>query len=98
MALGLGAGLSGSGVIQFVDGATGQPQVTGRYLSQSQGRDAVSAREGVIYLARDPRGPSLEETEPGGLFGSGGMARLPGAAARRDAGGIHARGRAALHP
>ena len=64
MALGLGPGLSGSGVIQFVDGTTGQRQVTGRYLSQSQGRDAVTAREGVIYLARDPRGPSLEETHP----------------------------------
>ncbi len=64
MALGLGAEESGSGVIQFVDGATGQPQVTGRYLSQSQGRDAVTAGDGVIYLARDPRGPSLEETLP----------------------------------
>jgi len=64
MALGLGAAESGSGVIQFVDGATGQQQVTGRYLSQSQGRDAVTAGEGVIYLARDPRGPSLEETLP----------------------------------
>jgi len=64
MALGLGAAESGSGVIQFVDGTTGLPQVTGRYMSQSQGRDAVTAREGVIYLARDPRGPSLEETLP----------------------------------
>jgi pyruvate,orthophosphate dikinase len=65
MALGIGAEGSGSGVIQFVDGATGQPQVTGRYLPQSQGRDAVTAREGVIYLARDERGPSLEDTRPG---------------------------------
>jgi pyruvate, orthophosphate dikinase len=64
MALGLGARESGSGVIQFVDGTTGQPQVTGRYLSQSQGRDAVSAREGFMYLARDGRGPSLEEQMP----------------------------------
>jgi pyruvate, orthophosphate dikinase len=64
MALGLGAPESGSGVIQFVDGATGMPQVTGRYLSQSQGRDAVTAGEGVLYLARDPRGASLEETLP----------------------------------
>jgi pyruvate,orthophosphate dikinase len=64
MALGLGAPESGSGVIQFVDGATGMPQVTGRYLSQSQGRDAVTAGEGVLYLARDPRGPSVEDTLP----------------------------------
>jgi pyruvate, orthophosphate dikinase len=39
-------------------------QVTGRYLSQSQGRDAVTAGEGVLYLASDPRGPSLEDTLP----------------------------------
>ncbi len=64
MALGLGAPESGSGVIQFVDGATGMPQVTGRYLSQSQGRDAVTAGEGVLYLARDPRGPSVEDRLP----------------------------------
>jgi pyruvate,orthophosphate dikinase len=64
MALGIGVPESGSGVIQFVDGATGVPQVTGRYLSQSQGRDAVTARDGVLYLARDPRGASLEDTLP----------------------------------
>jgi pyruvate,orthophosphate dikinase len=64
MALGIGVPESGSGVIQFVDGATGVPQVTGRYLSQSQGRDAVTAGEGVLYLARDPRGASLEDRLP----------------------------------
>jgi len=65
MALGMGQGVSGSGVIQFVDAVTGLPQVTGRYLSQSLGRDALArAAEGTIYLARDPRGPSLEELAP----------------------------------
>ncbi|WP_076527739.1 putative PEP-binding protein [Gemmobacter megaterium] len=65
MALGMGHGVSGSGVIQFVDPTTGLPQVTGRYLSQSLGRDALArAAEGTIYLARDPRGPSLEELAP----------------------------------
>lgn len=64
MALGLGPGLSGSGVIQFVDGNSGQPQVTGRYLAQAQGRDALGGDEGTIYLMQDPRGPSLEETAP----------------------------------
>ena len=65
MALGMGKGVSGSGVIQFVDPATGLPQVTGRYLSQSLGRDALArAAEGTIYLARDPRGPSLEDLAP----------------------------------
>lgn len=65
MALGLGNGESGSGVIQFVDSATGAPRVTGRYLSQSQGREALTHREGALYLTRDPRGPSLEELCPG---------------------------------
>ncbi|MFE3837759.1 putative PEP-binding protein [Pseudogemmobacter sonorensis] len=63
MAQGLGQGVSGSGVIQFVDSVTGARRVTGRYLGQSQGRDALAARES-IYLTRDPRGPSLEELAP----------------------------------
>ena len=64
MARGLGLGESGSGVIQFVDAATGAPRVTGRYLSQSQGREALTRREGALYLTRDPRGLSLEELCP----------------------------------
>ena len=50
--------------MQLVDPTTGQPQITGRYLSQSQGRDAVTGEAGAIYLTRDPRGPSLEELCP----------------------------------
>ncbi|GGE47771.1 putative PEP-binding protein [Actibacterium pelagium] len=61
MAFGIGAEESGSGVIQFVDPTTGLPQITGRYMSQSQGRDALAGDGGVLYLTRDPRGPSLEE-------------------------------------
>ncbi|MEZ5912599.1 MAG: pyruvate, phosphate dikinase [Paracoccaceae bacterium] len=64
MALGIGPGESGSGVAQFVDPVTGQPQITGRYLGQSQGRDALSKGKGTLYLTRDPRGPSLEEACP----------------------------------
>ncbi|PSK87151.1 pyruvate,orthophosphate dikinase [Limimaricola soesokkakensis] len=64
MALGVGQGECGSGVIQFVDSLTGLPQVTGRYLSQSQGRDALKAGAGAIYLTRDDRGPSFEELCP----------------------------------
>ena len=64
LALGLGHGISGSGVIQFIDAATGLPQVTGRYRSQSQGREALS-EDGAIYLTRDPRGPALEDLAPG---------------------------------
>jgi len=64
MAFGLGQGESGSGVIRFVDITTGQPQITGRYQSQSQGRDALTGGEGVLYLCKDPRGTSMEERCP----------------------------------
>jgi pyruvate, orthophosphate dikinase len=64
MAQGIGQGISGSGVIQFVDPVTGAPQVTGRYLGQSQGRDALKTTE-ALYLTKDPRGPSLEDAAPG---------------------------------
>ena len=63
MALGLGQGISGSGVIQLVNSQTGAAQITGRYMSQSQGRDALQGAD-AIYLSRDPRGPSLEEAAP----------------------------------
>ena len=63
MAQGIGQGLSGSGVIQFVDGVTGQRRITGRYLGQSQGRAALAARE-ALFLTKDPRGPSLEDVAP----------------------------------
>ena len=65
MALGLGHGECGSGVLQLVDPATGLRQITGRYLSQSQGREALEPDHASLYLTRDPRGPSLEEQEPG---------------------------------
>ncbi len=63
MAQGIGQGISGSGVIQFVDPVTGVSQVTGRYLGQSQGRDALKKTD-AMYLTRDPRGPSLEDLAP----------------------------------
>ncbi|MGR3323260.1 MAG: putative PEP-binding protein [Pseudooceanicola sp.] len=64
MALGLGKGECGSGVIQLVSSQTGRPKITGRYRSQSQGREALSGGGGSVYLAKDPRGPSLEELAP----------------------------------
>uniref|UniRef100_UPI0040473CC6 putative PEP-binding protein n=3 Tax=Yoonia sp. TaxID=2212373 RepID=UPI0040473CC6 len=64
MALGVGEVISGSGVIQYVDSATGMPQITGRYLGQSQGRDALGDVKGAIYLTKDDRGPSLEDRSP----------------------------------
>lgn len=64
MALGVGPDESGSGVMQFVHSVTGRAQITGRYLSQSQGRDALLDQSAAIFLTRDPRGPSLEELAP----------------------------------
>ncbi len=64
MVLGFGQGVSGSGVLQLVNSTTGLPQVTGRYLSQSQGRAALEAGEAAIYLVKDKRGPSLEDLAP----------------------------------
>ncbi len=66
MAPGLGPPESGSGVIQFVSSNTGCPQITGRYLSQSQGRDALED-EGAYYLTIDQRGRALEEVYPEGF-------------------------------
>ena len=64
MALGLGPGVSGSGVIQFVDGVTGTAQITGRYMAQSLGRDALAPGAEAIYLTRDPRGDALQDLAP----------------------------------
>ena len=61
---GLGQGECGSGVLQLVDTTTGLPQVTGRYLSQSQGREALGAGSKALFLQKDPRGPSLEDVAP----------------------------------
>ncbi|WP_425442162.1 putative PEP-binding protein [Roseovarius marisflavi] len=64
LALGLGQGECGSGVIQLVNSQTGERQITGRYLSQSQGREALRGGADSLFLERDPRGPSLEELAP----------------------------------
>lgn len=63
MAQGIGRGVSGSGVIQFVDPVTGHPLVKGRYKGQSQGRAALTEQD-ALYLTRDPRGASLEDLAP----------------------------------
>ncbi|MGR3570432.1 putative PEP-binding protein [Brevirhabdus sp.] len=64
MALGLGTGECGSGVVQFIDPVTGLPQITGRYKNQAQGRGGLLTDRDALYLTRDPRGPSLEERCP----------------------------------
>lgn len=61
---GVGRGECGSGVLQLVDSATGKPQVKGRYLSQSQGRDALGAGQKAQFLKKDSRGSSLEDVAP----------------------------------
>ncbi|MEM1273796.1 MAG: putative PEP-binding protein [Pseudomonadota bacterium] len=63
MALGIGEGLSGSGVAQFVSPVTGEAQITGRYLPQGQGRAALS-EDKAQFIESDPRGPALEDTAP----------------------------------
>jgi len=64
MALGLGRGESGAGIAQFVSSRTGVPIAHGRYLSQSQGKDATDDREKAHFLSKDTRGPSLEDVCP----------------------------------
>lgn len=61
---GVGIGECGSGVIQLVNSTTGEPQITGRYLSQSQGRDALGAGSEALYLESDARGPALQDEAP----------------------------------
>ncbi len=61
---GVGQDECGSGVLQLVDSATGRQQITGRYLSQSQGRDALGAGAEALYLEKDDRGASLEDVAP----------------------------------
>jgi len=63
MALGIGQGVSGSGVVQFVNTDSGAPQVTGRYLPQGQGRAALSEAD-AQFIETDPRGPALEDAAP----------------------------------
>ncbi|PHO02863.1 pyruvate, phosphate dikinase [Rhodobacteraceae bacterium 4F10] len=64
MVLGLGHAECGSGVLQLVNSTTGLPKITGRYLSQSQGRDALQTGASALFLEKDTRGPSLEEAAP----------------------------------
>jgi pyruvate,orthophosphate dikinase len=59
MVLGIGKGEFGAGVAQFASPVTGEETAFGRYLSQSQGRDAMD-QSGAQFLAKDDRGPSLE--------------------------------------
>ncbi|MEJ1998521.1 MAG: PEP-utilizing enzyme [Maritimibacter sp.] len=67
MALGVGNGVCGSGVIQFVNHQSGEQELRGRYMCQAQGRDALAdpGEREIMYLKADPRGRSIEEVLPG---------------------------------
>ena len=69
MALGFGPGESGSGVIRFTSSLTGKRGSHGRYLRQSIFRDALRRAGDASFLARDPRGASLEDNAPE-IFGT----------------------------
>jgi len=67
MALGVGREVSGSGVIQYVNGANGRAEIVGRYMCQAQGRDALAGTPGqgrILFLGADPGGASIEDTLP----------------------------------
>jgi len=66
MALGTGKKECGQGAIQFVNSATGAPQITGRYISESKSKGYAPADDAdeALYLTTDPRGPALEDICP----------------------------------
>ena len=63
MAISVGGGETGAGVVQFVSSETGEPQITGRYLPQSQGRAALREAR-AQFIESDPRGVALEDRCP----------------------------------
>ncbi len=71
MALGLGPGLSGAGVAQLRCEKTGAPGLTGRWLAQAQGEDALMGLRTPAMVsagarrAAGLRAPALEEEAPG---------------------------------
>ncbi|MEM6389482.1 MAG: pyruvate, phosphate dikinase, partial [Pseudomonadota bacterium] len=63
MALGIGKGMSGSGRAQFVSTATGEPQVTGRFVPQGQGKVALDEKR-AQFIMTDTRGKALQDHAP----------------------------------
>jgi pyruvate, orthophosphate dikinase len=64
MALGVGQGECGSGLVHFVDTATGAAQITGRYVAQVVPQLDQAPIEATLYLTHDARGPSLQDRCP----------------------------------
>ncbi len=75
----LGPGVSGRGRVQFVDPESGAPGVFGRFVTSAAESDLTQPPDSGIFLARDPRGPSLEDLAPESLV----MLREAGERARR---------------
>ena len=75
MALGLGPGVCGAGLAQLRDEATGAPCLTGRYLAQAQGEDALMGLrtpQVITAVERQRLGlheRSLEESAPEAVIG-----------------------------
>lgn len=73
MALGIGQGVCGAGVVHLVDERTGTPAVSGRFLPQAQGYDALMGMRTPHLITRETReaarqsAPSLEELAPDAL-------------------------------
>jgi pyruvate,orthophosphate dikinase len=63
MALGIGQGVAGAGVIQSVDSATGARHVTGHYVPQPQGRAAPQG-DAVAITGTGPGRASLDDIAP----------------------------------
>lgn len=64
MIFGIGKGESGAGVIQFIESDNGEKKEVGRYLPQSQGRNFLVGNKMAMFLTKDARGGSLEESQP----------------------------------
>ena len=70
MVLGIGAGPCGAGIAQLRDEVTGEPCLTGRYLSQAQGEDALMGLRTPQVITAEERlalglhEPALEEVAP----------------------------------
>ncbi len=86
MRFGLGPKDSGAGVVQFVDEAAGSPTVTGRWLPQAQGQDALAGSRSPHFAGSAERmaagqvNLSLEEALPEALQTLSAAAKALGAA------------------
>ncbi|PRY25028.1 pyruvate phosphate dikinase [Aliiruegeria haliotis] len=64
MVHGIGPNESGSGVMRMIDIVTGEKQVTGRYKHKRPGKGQGGLDRQIMYLAEDPRGPSMQSVAP----------------------------------